>query len=100
MTNTLIGICIGLFVFCIFTTIISIVCVAIVVGFKNSTHQIQYMNPWQDEEDEEEVAEPVEEAGSVEKKPLSAEDLKYKEKLEKQKFEREAALAFIGKKED
>lgn len=58
------------------------------------------MNPWQDEEDEEEVAEPAEKVGNPETKPISAEDLKYKEKLEKQKFEREAALAFIGKKED
>jgi len=57
-TNALIlGLCVGLFIFTIITTIISIVCVAIVIGFKNSTHQIEYRDPnWMNEErDEDEV---------------------------------------------
>lgn len=100
--NVLIGLCIGLSLMCIGTTIVSIVCVGIIVGFKNSTHQIEYRDVnWQDEDEEDEKPfNPF--ANSKENVEAKIEDpVEFKEKKKQWlKTQRELEEGLIGSEEE
>lgn len=52
MFSIMVGVTLGFFFFTIMLTIIAGVCVAIVIGFKNSTHQVSYVNPYENDVNE------------------------------------------------
>jgi hypothetical protein len=106
------GMYVGLFIFSIVTTIISIVCVAIVIGFKNSTHQIEYRDV-NFNEDLEEGSDPYNPFAKGEKDPFASEEsvpaknqekenvidpleLRDQRKREEAKEQRELKRALVG----
>lgn len=45
--GTIIGLCLGMLLFTVVCAVLAFKCYSKVVGFENSTHRIEYMNPWE-----------------------------------------------------
>lgn len=95
----IIGLLIVLTLFSMAAVIISVICYSKMVGVENSTHQVQYFDPFTDKDEEIEEDKPettIDDSGNIDGELSDLDKLAElrRQKIEKLKFERQASTAF------